>query len=380
VLRRCRIKLLFTQGPSVTIRAAIFVVLSMVIMFMDHRQHHLETIRSGLSILIYPLQYAVNVPSRITQWADTSLSTHNTLVDENRTLKAQVFEQQTRLLKFASLESENQRLRELLQSVNRGWERVQIAELLSVDLDPFRRQMQLNKGSNDSIFEGQPLLDAHGVMGQVISVNAFSSTAMLITDPSHAIPVQVNRNGLRAIALGTGAADELDIPHIPNNADIEVGDLLISSGLGQRFPADYPVAEVVSVERDPREPFARITARPTARLEQAREVLLVWPQERTETPPAQPAAAAQPAVQSQPAAPSHPAAPSQTVASPSSPAAPSQAVASPSSPAAPSQAVAPARPATPPPATAPTRPAASQPAVPSRPAAPAQPAPSGVTP
>ena len=274
------------------------MVLSLVIMFMDHRQHHLEAIRSGLSIAIYPLQYAVNIPSRVTQWVDTNISTHNTLVEENSTLKAQLFEQQTRLLKFDSLESENQRLRELLQSASRGWERVQIAELLSVDLDPFRRQMLLNKGSNDGLFEGQPLLDAHGVMGQVIRVSPLNSTAMLITDPSHAIPVQVNRNGLRAIALGTGAADELDIPHIPNNADIVVGDLLISSGLGQRFPPDYPVAQVVSIERDPRESFARITARPTAHLEQAREVLLVWPQQRAETTP-QASAAPQAATTSQ---------------------------------------------------------------------------------
>lgn len=269
------------------------MVLSLVIMFMDHRQHHLESIRSGLSILIYPLQYAVNIPSRVTNWAETSLSTHNTLVDENRALKAQLFEQQTRLLTFAALENENQRLRELLQSANRSWERVQIAELLAVDLDPFRRQMLLNKGSNDGIFEGQPLLDAHGVMGQVIRVNAYNSTAMLLTDPSHAIPVQVNRNGLRAIALGTGNSDELDIPHIPNNADIQVGDLLVSSGLGQRFPADYPVAEVVAVVRDPREPYAHITARPSALLEQAREVLLVWLHD--ENQPQQPAAAEQPA-------------------------------------------------------------------------------------
>jgi len=277
------------------------MVLSLVIMFMDHRQHHLETIRSGLSILIYPLQYAVNIPSHVTQWADTSLSLHSSLVEENRALKAQLFEQQTRMLTFAALENENQRLRELLQSANRSWERVQIAELLAVDLDPFRRQMLLNKGSSDGIFEGQPLLDAHGVMGQVIRVNTFNSTAVLLTDPSHAIPVQVNRNGLRAIALGTGTADELDIPHIPNNTDIEVGDLLVSSGLGQRFPADYPVAEVVAVVRDPREPFARITARPTAHLEQAREVLLVWPQEHGETPPAQPVATVPSARASKPA-------------------------------------------------------------------------------
>lgn len=261
-------------------------------MFLDHRQHHLEAIRSGISILISPLQYAVSVPSRITHWADTNLSLHDSLVEENGTLKEQLFEQQIRLLKYESLESENQRLRELLQSVNRSWERVQIAELLTVDMDPFRRQVLLNKGSSDGVVEGRPLIDAHGVMGQVISVNTLNSTAMLITDPSHAIPVQVNRNGLRAIAFGTGAADQLDIPHIPNNADIEVGDLLISSGLGQRFPNGYPVAVVTAVDRDPSRPFATIVARPSARLEQAREVLLVWPEESGE--PVQPVAGDKP--------------------------------------------------------------------------------------
>lgn len=254
-------------------------------MFLDHRQHHLEAIRSGLSTLIYPLQYAVNIPSRFVYWADTTLSTHDTLVEENGTLKEQLFAQQIRLLKYESLERENERLRELLQSVNRSWERVQIAELLTVDFDPFRRQILLNKGHRDGVVEGRPLLDAHGVMGQVTHVNTFNSIAMLLTDPSHAIPVQVNRNGLRAIALGTGAADELDIPHIPNNADIEVGDLLISSGLGQRFPTGYPVALVTAIERDPSQPYAKIVARPSARLEQAREVLLVWPEEHSETVP-----------------------------------------------------------------------------------------------
>ncbi|HEY0721349.1 MAG TPA: rod shape-determining protein MreC [Gammaproteobacteria bacterium] len=287
MLRRCRIKLLFTQGPSITVRAGVFVLLSLLIMFLDHRQHHLEAIRAGLSVLIYPLQYAVSVPSRLSIWAESSLSTRNSLIDENRALRERLLEQEIRLLKLAALESENVRLRALLQSANRNWERVSIAELLSVDFDPFKRQILLNKGSNDGVVEGHPLLDAQGVMGQVIHVSPLTSTAMLITDPSHAIPVQVNRNGLRAIALGTGAADRLDIPHIPNNADIEVGDLLISSGLAHRFPVGYPVAEVVAVERDPRQPYARIVARPTARLEQAREVLLVWgADEMATTPPA----------------------------------------------------------------------------------------------
>lgn len=264
------------------------MLLSLLIMFLDHRQNHLEAIRSGLSILIYPLQYAVSVPSRLSHWAESSLATRNGLLEDNRALREQLLEQEIRLLKFAALESENQRLRALLQSAHRDWERVRIAELLSIDFDPFKRQILINKGRNDGVEEGDPLLDAHGVMGQVIHVNALNSTAMLITDPSHAIPVQVNRNGLRAIALGIGAADKLDIPHIPNNADIEVGDLLVSSGLGHRFPAGYPVAEVVVVERDPRQPYATIVARPTARLEQAREVLLVWAEATAEpAPPAE---------------------------------------------------------------------------------------------
>lgn len=286
--RRCRIKLLFTQGPSITLRAGILLALSLLVMFMDHRQHHLDAIRSGLSVLVYPMQYVVNLPSAVGHWVSDNLATRTSLVDENRLLREQLFKQEIRLQKFASLETENQRLREMLQSSNPGWARVQIAELLSVDFDPFRRQILLNKGSDSGVFEGHPLLDAHGIMGQVIRVTPFNSTAILLTDPSHAIPVQVNRNGLRAIALGTGAADELEIPHIPNNADIEVGDLLISSGLGMRFPAGYPVAVVSSIARDPSEPYARIIARPSAHLERAREVLLVWPQAAGDerTPPA----------------------------------------------------------------------------------------------
>jgi len=288
VPRRCRIKLLFTQGPSITLRASVLVLASLLVMFMDHRQHHLESIRSGISTLVYPLQYAVNLPTAIARWASDNLATRNSLITENQALKDKLFQQEIRLQKFASLETENQRLRELLQSSNANWERVKIAELLSVDFDPFRRQILLNKGSNDGVFEGLPLLDAHGVMGQVIRVTPLTSTAMLLTDPSHGIPVQVNRNGLRAIALGTGVADELEIPHVPNNADVREGDLLVSSGLGMRFPRGYPVATISSVVHDPSEPYARIIARPTAHLERAREVLLVWPQKEREEEPQPP--------------------------------------------------------------------------------------------
>ncbi len=248
---------------------------SLALMTMDHRQHHLNTIRDGLSLAIYPLQYLVNLPSAAGNWASENLAARASLQEENEQLRARQLLQEMRLQKLYSLEAENTRLRELLNSSSKVGEQVLIGELLAVDQDPFRRRVLINKGSDAAVFEGQPLLDAYGVMGQVVQVTPFTSTALLITDPSHATPVQVNRNGLRAIALGTGEADRLEIPHIPNNADIQVGDLLITSGLGRRFPPGYPVATVIEFEKDPSQPYARVVAEPAAHLERSREVLLV---------------------------------------------------------------------------------------------------------
>jgi len=258
------------------------MAISVSLMTLDHRQHHLEGIRAGLSVVVYPLQYLVDLPFAIGGWASESLSTRTTLLNENRELHEKQLALEFKLQKFEALENENLRLRSLLQSSSRKWERVLIAELLQVDFDPFRHMVLLNKGSNDDVFEGHPLLDAHGIVGQVIHVSPLSSSAILVTDPSHATPVQVNRNGLRTLAVGTGEEEYLDIPHLPNNADIKVGDLLVTSGLGLRFPPGYPVATVSSVERDPAEPFARVQATPMAHLKRTREVLLVWPAEEGE--------------------------------------------------------------------------------------------------
>jgi len=246
-------------------------------MALDHRQNHLEGIRSALSLLIYPLQYIVNLPVAATYWMSDSLSSRETLQEENDRFKLQHTLFKARLQKLQSLKAENQRLRELLQSSKKVGERVLIGELLAVDLEPFTRQIVINKGGRNEAYLGQPLVDAEGAMGQIVHLGPFSSTAMLITDANHAIPVQVNRNGLRAIALGTGAPDKLDIPYLPISADITEGDLLTTSGLGGRFPAGYPVAVVTGVVKDPTLPYAVISAMPTARLEQAREVLLLWP-------------------------------------------------------------------------------------------------------
>jgi len=255
----------------------VLVTLSTLMMALDNRQHHLEGIRAGLSLLVYPLQYIVNLPVVATHWLDDSLSSRETLQEENDHLKRQQILFKARLQTLQSLKAENLRLRELLQSSKKVSDRVLIGELLSVDLEPFTRQIVINKGSSKDAYLGQPLVDAEGVMGQIVHLGPFSSTAMLITDANHAIPVQVNRNGLRAIALGTGAPDKLDIPYLPISADIVVGDLLITSGLGGRFPSGYPVAVVTEVTKDPTLPYAVISAAPTAQLEQAREVLLLWP-------------------------------------------------------------------------------------------------------
>ncbi|HHJ16252.1 MAG TPA: rod shape-determining protein MreC [Gammaproteobacteria bacterium] len=271
-------KQIFTAGPPLFARLVGLVVLSIVLMTFDHRQHHLDSMRSALSVLVYPLQWLVDMPGSAGEWFRESLSTRRELQEENASLRTQQLVLNTQLQKLEALEAENRRLRALLDSSFQIGERqMRIATLLSVDMDPYRHQIEINKGSLDNLFEGQPLLDSQGVVGQLIHVGPFSSTAMLITDPSHAIPVQVNRNGLRTIALGTGSIDRLELPHIPNNADIRVGDLLTTSGLGGRFPPGYPVAEVTDVQQDPGRAFSHVTARPRAQLDRSREVLLVWP-------------------------------------------------------------------------------------------------------
>lgn len=246
-------------------------------MTLDHRQGTLHGIRATLSVVVYPLQYTVNLPFMVGDWAGTTLRSQQALLEKNQQLRERQLELEFRQLRLEALETENQRLRALLQSSSRQWEQVLIAELMAVSYEPLRRQIMINKGSRQGVFVGHPVVDAHGIMGQVIETSQFTSSVLLLTDPRHAIPVQVNRNGLRTLAAGNGSPDSLDILHLPNNADIRVGDLLISSGLDRRFPAGYPVAEVGEVTRNPSEPYATIRATPLARLEQAREVLLVWP-------------------------------------------------------------------------------------------------------
>jgi rod shape-determining protein MreC len=255
----------------------VLVAFSVVIMVMDHKYKSLESVRDALSVLVYPIQLSVEMPGSISDWFSESLATRRKLQEEIDSLRTQQFVQQAQMQKLAALEVENIRLRELLDSSFEIGEKVLIAELMSVNLDPYKHQVVINKGELHDVYPGQPLVDANGVMGQIVHAGPYSSTAILITDTSHAIPVQVNRNGLRSIALGSGAINRLELPYIPNSADIQPGDLLTTSGLGGRFPPGYPVATVEAVDHDPGNAFARVIATPIAHLNRSREVLLVWP-------------------------------------------------------------------------------------------------------
>jgi len=268
---------LFLQGPSVTFRTILLVVASVVVMVADHRWHALETVRGAIeSYVVYPLRYTINLPSQLVEWGDKSLSSHEKLLDENRRLQEQQLRAQVSLQKLSVLEKENDRLRDMLGAQPKVGELVLVAEILAIDLDPYKQQVILNKGGNKDVYIGQPIIDAWGVMGQVVHLGGFSSTALLISDPSHAIPVQVSRSGLRSTAFGMGNSQLLELRYIPHNADIEIGDVINTSGLGGRFPPNYPVGRIISIDRPAGESFATVLAEPVAHLDRSREVLLVW--------------------------------------------------------------------------------------------------------
>ncbi len=252
------------------------MMLSLVLMVLDHRFKQTETLRSVLATLTYPIQFLAELPGDIGAWLVESLHTRRELEHENRTLRRENLRLKAELQQLAALQAENERLRDLLGSAYKVGNRVLVAELSAMDLDPFRQQVVIDKGSASGVYPGQAVLDAHAVMGQVTHVTPLRATVLLITDARHALPVQVLRNGLRTIAVGTGRIDRLELPYLPDSADIREGDLLVTSGLGGKFPPGYPVARIDQVVHVPGKPFARVTATPLARLDRTREVLLVW--------------------------------------------------------------------------------------------------------
>jgi rod shape-determining protein MreC len=259
-------------------------VVASALMFADHRFTRMEEVRAQLTTVVAPIQWLVAVPSDVLTWGSLALSDQRALVEENRRLREQVLHLSHRVQHMSSLTAENVRLRELLGAAARLEADYITAELLSLDADPFTHQMVIDRGRRNGVFVGQPVLDASGLVGQVTAVSAYSSRVLMVADASHALPIQVNRNGLRFVLQGSGDYNALRVMHVPDTADIRKGDLLVTSGMAGRFPPGYPVARVIEVVHDPGQPFARVTAEPVARLQRSRHFLLVFPPEPAPVP------------------------------------------------------------------------------------------------
>ncbi|XXF25985.1 rod shape-determining protein MreC [Pseudomonas sp. D1-1] len=358
-------KPLFAKGPSLGVRLLVLAVLSVALMVVDARFTLLKPVRSQMSLVLMESYWITDLPQRLWQGVASQFGSRTELVAENEKLKTENLLLQGRMQKLAALTEQNVRLRELLNSSALVNEKVEVAELIGMDPNPFTHRIIINKGERDGVVLGQPVLDARGLMGQVVELMPYTSRVLLLTDTTHSIPVQVNRNGLRAIASGAGNPERLELRHVADTADIKEGDLLVSSGLGQRFPAGYPVATVKEVIHDSGQPFAIVRAVPTAALNRSRYLLLVFSDNRTPEERANDAAVAQEVQDRQGGESTAPAAPAPAPAPASVPATvPKPQVAAPvtatTPPAAP--AATPARPAAHATTSQPARPAAKPPA------------------
>jgi rod shape-determining protein MreC len=277
---------LFAEGAVGTARLIAYLTLAMIVMVVDHRGSYLQSARALFGTLVEPAYRIAALPSDVARAGRLAVATQSQLVDENQSLKEALLLAQVRLNRMSALAAQNDRLKKLLDVQKELGLGVKLARLIDIDLDPFRHRIVLDAGAEQSITVGQPVLDAFGVMGQIVEVLPTTSVALLITDPTHAIPVMVRRTGLRTIAYGTGSIDRLQLPNIPISADIKVGDALVTSGLGGRFPAGFPVGEILDLRNDENGMFAAAIARPAAALDRSGEVLLLQDLPQPMGPPA----------------------------------------------------------------------------------------------
>ena len=287
------------RGPPLGARLFFLSVLSIVVMVADHRNLYMDSARQWMGLLTQPFYAVVQAPAQAWNWLTGSFADRDTLQRDNKKLNEELRVARVKLLRFDSLVEENTRLRAIREASQGIGQRTLIAEIVKVDVDPLRHRVRINKGSLDGVFKDQPVLDAFGIVGQVTRVDRYGAEVILISDAAHAIPVQINRNGIRSIAVGVGDVRKLSLPYLTVESDNKVGDLLVSSGLDGIFPAGYPVATITSVKRDPAETFAVVEAKPLAQLDRIREVLLLW---HDQPAAIQPAAATEPPAAAQPPA------------------------------------------------------------------------------
>ena len=271
-----------------------YLALALAMMVLDHRGGWLNQSRQQASMLVQPLWMLAGMPGRLVGRLYDDAGTMSQLSAENRRLRNQMLVDQARMARMRTVADDNTRLRGLLDAAERGRLDVQLAPILDVDLDPSRQRLVLNAGSGDGLRVGQSVIDAGGLVGQVIAITPMHATVLLLTDPSHAVPVAVARTGVRLVAYGEGRSDELRLPSIPLSSDVRVGDQLVTSGLGERFPAGFPVGTITELQPDDSRAFLVGAVRPAAQLDRGRDVLLLRraPALAPAPPPAAPAASA----------------------------------------------------------------------------------------
>ncbi len=264
------------RGGSAGLRFTLYAAVAVVVMYLDQRQHYLEQLRYVLQAAAYPIQLAVNSPPAAWHWISGSFESRERLQAENARLRAAQRDLELRSMRYEALARENGELRGLRAALPPVADRWLAAEIVSVQLSSLRHRLLINRGAVNGVFKAQAVLDDRGLIGQTAHVGPWSAEVILITDPEHAVPVRIERTGLRTIAVGAGDATSLGLPYLPSNADIKSGDLLVTSGLGGVFPEGYPVARVTAVHRDAVQPLAQVRAEPLAHVDTDSEVMLVW--------------------------------------------------------------------------------------------------------
>ncbi|AIM23783.1 rod shape-determining protein MreC [Serratia sp. SCBI] len=273
-------KPIFSRGPSLQLRLFLAVIAAIGLIVADSRVGTFVKIRNYMDTAVSPFYFLANGPRKVLDSVSETLATRQQLELENRALRQELLLKNSDILLLGQFKQENARLRELLGSPLRQDEHKMVTQVISTGSDPYSDQVVIDKGSDNGVYEGQPVISDKGVVGQVVAVAKVTSRVLLICDASHALPIQVLRNDIRVIAAGSGCADDLQLEHLPNNTDIRVGDVLVTSGLGGRFPEGYPVAVVSSVKVDNQRAYTVIQARPTAGLQRLRYLLLLWGADR----------------------------------------------------------------------------------------------------
>lgn len=268
---------LFAKTKSRSLAFVLATALSVLLMFSDYHYKYLDSVRSGFSFLVSPLQYAVDYPVRVFGWVQLLLSAKTALINENMQLRYQQTMLEADMQRLMAIKEENSQLRGLLLTSSKARMKAMAAQILAVDTSIARQLLILNKGKRDGVYVGQPVLDAKGVVGQVIDVGHMTSTVLLISDFKSAVPVRNNRTGERAILVGLNDTSQLSLINLPRTSGIMKGDLLVTSGLGRLYPEGYPVGRVLSVNNNPGEAFIKVDVTPVALLNRNRLVLLIWP-------------------------------------------------------------------------------------------------------